>query len=316
MNPMLSVTLDEAVGEVLNYLTGLDLHYIGELDRYRSITKQLNRALRLTATEHEWSYYSALEELGRVYKGQTSFSLRKTSRPRMQTDDALRLVDDNNAIHQWAYFLPRESLHKYQSRQGLWVSSTRNEILFSRPIIEAENNLRAFIPVMREPKQFVTPATLENIEDLTSPTENNIPDNGELIQLRNFHNPDIIEEWVTVPGLPPYEYSDPEKSLSNLGLSQTEIRNQVLDFPHPDLIIMKAAYLYAQTDPIMQPRVQTLDAQYKDLFYALVERDTNITDDPYRNDFNVPIQGSLNGNPYLGGHPHPHSDERNWYSRY
>ena len=58
----------------------------------------------------------------------------------------------------------------------------------------------------------------------------------------------------------------------------------------------------------MQPRVQTLEAQYKDLYYQLVERDTSHTDDPYRNDWQLPIEGNITDNHRY--HQHPHSDER------
>lgn len=307
MNPTLHMTLDDAVGEVLNHLTGLDLHYVAELDRYRAIARTLNRALRLVSTEHEWSQYSAVEDLGAVTTGQTKIHLRSTVRPRIQLDDCLRLVDQNNCIHTWAYFLPRDALHKYHARTGLWVSHTRNELELSRPIGAHENGLRAFVPIMREPRQFIIPATLESVEELITPPSP-IPVGAELIQLRNFHNPEIIEEWVSIPGQPPYEYYDPETSVGRIEYTSAQIRNQLLDFTFPDLIILKAAALYAATDPVMQPRVQTLEAQYKDLYYQLVERDTSHTDDPYRNDWQLPIEGNITDNHRY--HHHPHSDER------
>lgn len=310
MNPHLRMTLDEAVGEVLNYLTGLDLHYIAELDRYRSITRTLNRALRLVSTEHEWSFYSALEDLGHLSAGQQSARLRSSRRPRILLDDSVRIVDEDGCIREWAYFLPRESLHKYRHRTGLWVASVGSDILFSRPIAQ-EDGLKAYVPVMRDPRQLLIPSALESIEELISPPPA-IPAGAELIQLRNFHNPEIIEEWVSAPGLPPYEYTDPENSLAQLELTPEQIRNQSIDFDFPDLIVLKAAFLYAQTDPIMQPRVQTLEGQYKDLFYALTERDTNHTDEPYRNDWRLPIQSSLRGDWFP--HQHPHSDERTYYN--
>lgn len=309
----MTMTLDECVGEVLNHLTGLDLHYIPELDRYRSITKQLNRALRLLATEHEWSHYSAVEDMGTVSAGQESIHLRSSRRPRIITDDSVRLVDDKNNIHMWAFYLPRESLHKHRGRTGLWVAQTRNELTFSRPISSREDGLRAMVPVMRPPREFIQPATRENLEDLTTPPLP-LPEGAELIQLRNFHNPDIVEEWVSIPGLPPYEFSNPEASLAQQEYTPAAIKTQVLDFPYPDLVILRAAFQYAQTDPVMQPRVQTLEGQYKDVFYNLVERDTNHTDNTYVNDYHVPIQSSLSGNPYRGPHAHPHSDERNYYN--
>ena len=310
MNPQLQMTLDDCVGEVLNQLTGLDLHYVAELDRYRSITKHLNRALRLVATEEDWSYYAALENLGTLSEGQTSVHLRSARRPRINMDDAARVVDQNGNIRLWAHFLPRESLHKYQGRSGLWIASTRSEVTFSRKIRSQEAGYNLYLPVMREPHQFITPETLESVEDLVTPPAV-IPTGGELLQLRNYHNPDIVEEWVTIDGLPPYRFTGPEQALGAQGYTPEQIRQQLLDFPYPDLIILKAAFLYAQTDPVMQPRVQTLEGTYKDLFYGLVERDTDHTDEPYLNTWNVPIQSSLSGNPYRGPHAHPHSDERN-----
>lgn len=305
----LRVTLDGAVGEVLNHLTGLDLHYVAELDRYRSVTRFLNRSLRLTATERDWSHYASIEELGTVHRGQTSLYLRPGRRPRLITDDSVRLVDADGRIHTWAFWLPRESLHKYQNRAGLWVASIRNEVQFSRPISQSEEGLRAMAPVMREPVEFKIPETLESVEDIQNPPDD-LPSGADLVQLRNFHNPDIVEEWVFVPGLPPYQHEDPEGALKQLKLTPHQIRNQVLDFPFPDLVILRAAAMYAASDPVMQPRVQSLEAAAKDLFYSLSERDTNHTDEPYRNDWAVPIQSSLNGGMFPSTHNHPHSDER------
>lgn len=306
------MTLDEAVGEVLNYLTGLDLHYIAELDRYRSIAKTLNRAVRLVATEHEWACYASLEDMGEVVSGQTEIRLRRSQRPRIIMDDSVRFVDDDNNIHMWAYFLPRESLHKYQGRTGLWAAATDSRIEFSRPIQGGLIGLRALVPVMREPRQMLIPATFDSIEDLEADGEEDPLELQKIVQLRNFHNPDIVEEWVIDETAPPYLYTSPESSLEKLALTPIQVRNQKIDFSFPDLIVLKAAFLYAQTDPVMQPRVQTLEGTYKDLFYQLTERDLNHTDDPYINDFVVPIQGSLHGG--ATSHAHPHSDERRWHN--
>lgn len=308
------MTLDEAVNEVLNYLTGMDLHYIAELDRYRSIARTLNRALRLVSTEHEWGCYAAVEDMGEVSAGQTEIVHSRSRRPRIILDDSVRLVDDKNFIHMWAYILPRESLHKYQGRSGLWVASTENRLEFSRAIRTGEAGLRALVPVMREPRQLVIPMTYDSVEDYAKA---GIPDPAEVVrvlQLRNFHNPEIVEEWVIDETAVPYIYSSPETSLEKLGLTPDQVRNQKIDHSFPDLIVLKAAFLYAGTDPIMQPRVQTLEGQYKDLFYALTERDTNHTDDPFRNDFVVPIQGSLHDGYDHRNHAHPHSDERRYYN--
>lgn len=309
---MADMTLDKAVGEVLNQLTGYDLHYIAELDRYRSIAKFLNRAVRLCATEHEWACYSAVQDLGPVSTDQTEIQLSRTKRPRIITDDSVRLVDDDNNIRMWAYFLPRESLHKYQGRTGLWVAATDSRLEFSRPISPELDGLRAIVPVMREPREVLIPATLDSIEDLDADGEEDPLVVQKIVQLRNYHNPDIVEEWVIDESDAPYLYTSPESSLAALELTPAQVRNQKIDHSFPDLVVMKAAYLYAQTDPVMQPRVQTLEGQYKDLFYALVERDTNHTDEPFRNDFFVPIQGSLHEGPRP--HAHPHSDERRHYN--
>lgn len=309
---MVTMTLDDAVGEVLNYLTGYDLHYIAELDRYRAITRTLNRALRIVATEHEWGCYASIQDMGEVYENQVGIALSSTKRPRIILDDSVRFVDDDNNIKMWAYWLPRESLHKYQGRTGLWVSSTENKIDFSRPISADLAGLRALVPVMREPRQLVIPATFDSKEDLDADGEEDPDVLLKVVQLRNFHNPDIIEEWVVDETAVPYLYTSPESSLEALNLTPAQIRAQKIDHSFPDLIILKAAFLYAQTDPVMQPRVQTLEGQYKDLFYGLTERDTNHTDDPYRNDFFVPIQSQLN--PSGSSHAHPHSDERRYYN--
>jgi hypothetical protein len=60
-------------------------------------------------------------------------------------------------------------------------------------------------------------------------------------------------------------------------------------------VIARAAWLYAQTDPMFQPRVQTLEDQYKNLMYQLIERDTAFTDTPYQNEFLVPVQNDIYG---------------------
>jgi hypothetical protein len=259
MNPETTLTLDEAVAEVLTILTGLDLAYDPSLDRYRVVARALNRALRANALEQEWGYYSSTENIGTAYAGQLDAELRSTVRPRIINDDAIRLVDADGRPLVWAYFLPRDAIHKYQSYRGLWCAVTRNTIRFSRPLNEAEAGLEIEVPVMREPTMFRIPATPE----------------------------------------------DPNAMLTEL---PAEVRNQPLDFPYPDVITLRAAHLYAQTDPIMQPRVQTLEAQYKDLMYQIMERDERNTDSPYENDFEVPVTNGLSG-PYLHA-PHAHAWRR------
>jgi hypothetical protein len=248
MNPEVQLTLDEAVQEVLGMLTGLDLSYDPELDRYRSITRQLNRALRANALEQDWSFYSSTLPAGVVSKGEQQVWLTTSKRLRILDDDAVRLVNSDGQPVVWAYILPRDALHKYADRRGLWCSVTRNTIYFSRPFHNAEEGLEIQIPVMREPLLFRLPKI-----------------------------------GVVVP---------------------KTIRNQVVDFDYPDVIIARAAYYYAQTDPVMQPRSQTLEELYKNLMYQLIERDTEHTDMPYINEFILPLENGLRSEDTSHLHPH------------
>jgi hypothetical protein len=250
VNPETQLTLDDAVAEVLGLLTGLDLTYEPELDRYRAITRQLNRALRTNALENEWSFYSSLLALGNVTEGEREVALPINSRPRIVNDDAVRFTDADGRVQVWAYFLPRDALHKYEDRIGLWCSATRQSLVFSRPFFKAESGLEVLVPVMREPRMFRLPPT--------------------------------------------------GKDVSNT------IRKQLIDFPYPDVIVSRAAYYYASTDPVMQPRAQTLEEGYKNLMYQLIERDVAITDTPYQNSFTLPLENGLV--PVGTYHRHPHSD--------
>ena len=262
MNADVDLTLDEAVQEVLSLLTGLDLTYSPNYDRYRVVARFLNRALRQNALEHEWSYYSSLETIGQAQAGDKDLAIRATVRPRIVGDDAVRLVDGDGNVRVWAYMLPRDALHKYNGRyNGLWCSVTRTTLSFSRPLPASVEGLDIQIPVMREPRMFQIPP---------------VPD-------------------------------DPQEPVDEI---PQEIRDQVIDFDFPDVVIVRAAWLYAQSDPIMQPRVQTLEAQYKDLMYQLVERDDRHTDSPFINDFFVPISNSVDGGGSGWFGAHPHSDER------
>lgn len=249
-NPEAQQTLDDAVAEVLALLTGLDLTYEPELERYRSITRALNRALRANSLEQEWSYYTSTLELGPAVKGTRELLLSNVQRPRIVNDDAVRLVDSNGLAQVWAYFLPRDALHKYEDRTGLWCSITQTSLLFSRPFFSWEDGLTAVLSIMREPVMF------------------RLPPAGKPVS--------------------------------------SAIRKQLIDFPYPDVIVARAAYFYAQTDPVMQPRVQTLEGGYKDLMYQLIERDTSISDTPYQNSFTLPLENGLV--PSGERHRHPHSD--------
>jgi hypothetical protein len=252
-NPEVLMTLDDAVDEVLGMLTGLDLTYDPEQDRYRSITRQLNRALRANALENEWSHYASVTPVGTAQEGQSRLLMHATMRPRIINDDAVRLVNDDGVIVKWAYFLPRDALHKYQSREGLWCSVERQALVFSRPFTDAEDGLQIQVPVMREPRMF------------------RLPEAGE-----------------TVPA---------------------GIREQEIDFAYPDVVIARAAFYYAQSDPVMQPRVPTLEDGYKNLMYSLIERDTQYTDSPYINETIIPVQNGLYGEDVMGHlHPHANSD--------
>src|SRR6478752_7777776 len=224
-NEQLATTLDDAVAEVWGLLNGTDLQLVPELDKYQAITRQLNRALRLNATELHWSYYSSVENMGTAHHGDRHLSLRAGVRPRVIRGDAVRLVDPRTGRPlQWAYFLPREELHKYPVQRGLWCAVTNQDLEFSRPILQVEEGLEIHVPVMREPNMFRLPKQPE----------------------------DSNEPLVEVP---------------------VDVREQLVDFSYPDLITARAAYLYSQTNPLWQPRAQTLEAAYKDIFYSLKERD-------------------------------------------
>lgn len=252
-NPEVSLTLAEAVEEVLGLLTGLDLVYDPQHDRFRAVTRALNRALRANALEKEWSYYNDTISAGAAVEGQTTATLTDVQRPRIVNDDAVRLVDADGVIRVWAYFLPRDALHKYGHRLGLWVASRRETLMFSRPIQAVEAGLDIQVPIMREPTMFRLPAT-------------------------------------------------PEEAVDQATLDAT------IDFAYPDVIVARAAYMIALTDPVMQPRAQTLEANYKDLMYQAIERDDSNTDTPYENDFFVPVQNGIF--PESSYRPHPVADER------
>lgn len=261
MNPETTLTLDDCVDEVLGLLTGMDLTYDSSMDRYRSIARQLNRALRSNALEKEWSHYSVVATVGTAVWGERELRLPASKRPRIVSDDAVRLCHPvTGRPMRWAYFLPRDSLHKYADRGGLWASVTGQIVHFSRPFTSSEAGLDIQMPVMREPTMFRLPSLPED---------------------PNVETPPVPQE----------------------------IRDQPLDFPYPDVVTLRAAFYYAQTDPVMQPRVQTLEAQYKDLMYQIIERDDRNTDSPFQNEFFVPVENSINGGPWEA-HGHPHSDER------
>ena len=264
MNAQVEMTLEEAVAEVLGFATGLDLTYDPTHDKFRAVTRQLNRALRLNALEHEWSFYSSVEEVGRVHQGDTRIYIRDNVRPRIMNDDAVRLVNDDGYPIVFGYFLPRDALAKYRGRpEEFRVTHTRDTIDFSRPIGLHEDGLRFLVPVMREPKMF------------------RLPDNPR--------KPGDIQGGAPTPV--------PQAVL-----------DQLVDFSHPDLITARAAYLYAQSDAVMQPRVPALEEQFNDLKYNLVERDERNTDSPYINEYVMPISNDQYGQSWHH-HGHPHSQD-------
>jgi hypothetical protein len=248
MNSEVRLTLDEAVAEVLGLLTGLDLTYEPELDRYRAITRALNRALRGNALEQEWSYYASTDVVGTAQDYSNSITLPPHLRPRIINDDAVRLVNSDGLTLEWAYFLPRDALHKYSGHDVLRCAITKQELVFSRPFMTWEAGLDIVVPVMREPIMFRLPETGTDVPQ--------------------------------------------------------EIRDQPIDFSYPDVVIARAAYYYSQTDPVMQPRAQTLESGYKDLMYQLIERDTSITDTPYLNEFILPLENGLVQQDTRHNHPH------------
>lgn len=257
-NADVAMTLDDAVAEVMGLLVGLDMELIPERDVYQSITRQLNRALRAVALDNEWSYYSSLENLGVVHHGDRIVAMRQSIRPRIINDDAVRLVHpETQQVCVWAYWLPRDALHKYTGAE-LKVAHTKSNLEFSRPFFLGEEGLEIHVPVMREPKMFVLP--------------------------RQPEDPD--EELVPV---------------------SEDVRVQLVDFDYPDLVIRRAAYYYAQTNPLWQPRVQTLEANYKELMYALTERDTRNTDTPYQNEWHMGIEGDATNRQY-----HAHRPSADW----
>lgn len=248
INPDVSMTLEEAVRDVLSILTGQELNYDPDMDRFRAIVKHLNRALRSMALESEWSFYHTVERIDLTGAAQDmTFTITTDYRFRVISDDAVRIIDVNDPENEytvaWAYFLPRDALHKYRNRGGLWCSVTRNILTLSRPlsaVAGATDGMVMEIPLQREPVPFRLPA-------------------------------------------------DPTEDADPLVLAQE------LDFDFPDVVIARAAWLYAQTDPLMQPRVQTLEEQYKDMMYQLIERDTAFTDAPDQNEIIVPVQNDIYG---------------------
>lgn len=242
--------LSEAVNEIHNILTGLDLQYEDRMDVFHATVRQVNRSLRQVALEDEWAWYVEEVDAGTSAEGMTEVELHSSYRPRVQQDDSVRLVNSDGITLYWAYYLPRDSLNKQMYRPELRVAFTKNVITFSRPLQRFESGLSIIVPAMREPKQT------------------RIPESGQ--------------------------------RLSTADLARA------IDAEYPDLIVAHAAWKMAMSNPVYQPRSQTLEEEFNDLKYALTERNTNHSDSPMRNTF-VPSYGD----PYLAiPHGHPHSDRR------
>lgn len=257
MNSELEMTLEEAVAEFYGSLIGQDLQFIPERDKFQIAVRMLNKALRAIAREHEWAYYASTRNLGNPVAGERSIALPSSLRPRIINDDAVRLVNPTtgNAIR-WAYFQPREAIHKYPADSQLYAAVMATSLQFSRPFYESEEVLEIHVPVMREPEMFRLP------EQPTDPEE----------------------PLVTVP---------------------QEILDQPVDFDHPDLVVAKAIFFYAQTHPILQPRVMQLEDDFKTILYALQERNDRHTAAPFVNNWDMGIYGSIaDGHSY---HQSPHT---------
>ena len=186
-NPDVAYTLEEAVDEILSVLTGLDLDYEPNQSTFRQVVRCLNRAQRLIALEHEWSYYSDVEQLGYANKGEQDVPIRANIRPRIIADDAVRFKDAEGVTRVWAYFLPRDALHKYIGKADLRASVTRSNITFSRPLNDYENGMMIEVPVMREPRKLAFPE-LPKTPGVPIPS---VPD-AILKQLIDFDYPDLV----------------------------------------------------------------------------------------------------------------------------
>jgi hypothetical protein len=112
-----------------------------------------------------------------------------------------------------------------------------------------------------------------------------------------FHIPVMREpSMFRLPPKPEDPNAEPEEVPE-------DVREQLVDFDFPDLVVRKAAYFYAQTNPTWQPRVQTLEANYKELLYPLVERDTRHTDAPPQNTWQLGIEGDATGTSLMPTRP-------------
>jgi hypothetical protein len=104
----------------------------------------------------------------------------------------------------------------------------------------------------------------------------------------------------------------PENPADPIITVPDDVREQYVDFDYPDLVVMKAAWFYAQSNPLWQPRVQTLEATYKDMMYALTERDSRNTDTPYQNEWDLGIDSGIRPARVYSGRPTANFDKRRY----
>ena len=78
-----------------------------------------------------------------------NFTITTDYRFRVISDDAVRVVNSDGLPVAWAYFLPRDALHKYRNRGGLWCSFTRNVLTLSRPLSAVAGTLDGIGPAIR-----------------------------------------------------------------------------------------------------------------------------------------------------------------------
>lgn len=176
------LTLQDAILEVHNVLTGLNLSFVDNTDIFHATARQINRSLRHITLENEWGWYAVEHDAGLSTEGQTEIQLPRSLRPRIEPDDAVRFTygGPDGATVAWAYFLPRDSTSKYEYQRVLKVQATRNTIRFSRPLLKSESGLSLIVPAMREPRQFELPPSGEEFKQT------------QLIAKLDFEFPDLI----------------------------------------------------------------------------------------------------------------------------
>ncbi len=117
-NTDVQITLEQAVAEVLTLLTGVDLTFNPAEDTFHVVARCLNRAMRSVALEHEWSYYSATENVGTAQVGVQDVEISSRLRPRIIGDDAVRLQTSEGKVVRWAYILPSNIRGQLRRQDG------------------------------------------------------------------------------------------------------------------------------------------------------------------------------------------------------